>query len=369
MLMRLRDRVPASVALLGLRSRQDTVRRACSEVLRRRVQNGEWDIIDKLYRSKTKSYFRLFFELLSDSLVPAPNEGQQRSLAEFRRLQLVIRPPLDQTPEGALTALRSMRPRHASLLFGEAVVAIRRGRIGKVLRMIAMSGRKQAQSMIIATEAAPSDGEFEELLELYVKLNASEINSEKTPSANAKAEELARVIRRLTTVQRSEPVRRMFARIELKPSARDIVVALLANGDLDDVTAILLKIGSFPHEMYYANHMELCFAAKETLLRSSREMPQIYISWVKSRNFWKYFSKRERSSAEPNALLPLRNEGNRPLFIRLLAHAIVGLVRSSDDTLLRSLLHHDFTTIASAAAIRMSELTGDAALSVCPRTY
>ena len=315
------------------------------------------------YRSKTKSYFRLFFELLSNSLVSAPNEGQQRSLAEFRRLQLVIRPPLDQTPEGALTALRSMRQRHASLLFGEAVVAIRRGRIGKVLRMIAMSGRKQAQSMIIATEAAPSDGEFEELLELYVKLNASEINSEKTPSANAKAEELARVIRRLTTVQRSEPVRRMFARIELKPSARDIVVALLANGDLDDVTAILLKIGSFPHEMYYANHMELCFAAKETLLRSSREMPQIYISWVKSRNFWKYFSKRERSSAEPNALLPLRNEGNRPLFIRLLAHAIVGLVRSSDDTLLRSLLHHDFTTIASAAVIRMSELTGDAALS------
>ena len=38
-------------------------------------------------------------------------------------------------------------------------------------------------------------------------------------------------------------------------------------------------------------------------------------------------------------------------------------MRSSDDTLLRSLLHHDFTTIASAAAVRMSELTGDAALS------
>ncbi len=66
---------------------------------------------------------------------------------------------------------------------------------------------------------------------------------------------------------------------------------------------------------------------------------------------------------KPDMLLPLANDGNRALFIRLLAHAIVGLVRSSNDNLVRSMLHHEFTTISSAAAIRLSEILGEAALT------
>jgi hypothetical protein len=155
----------------------------------------------------------------------------------------------------------------------------------------------------------------------------------------------------------------MFGQIELKPSARDIVVALLANGDVDEVTAVLSKIGSFPREMHYENHMELCLAAKQMLIKSSREIPDIYISWAKSRNFWRYISIQERRSVSRDALLPLENQANRPLFIRLLAHAIVGLVRSSDDTLLRSLLHHSFSSISSAAAARICELIGDPGLT------
>jgi len=41
MLVSLRDQVPANVALLGLKSRQGTIRSACSEILRRRLENGE----------------------------------------------------------------------------------------------------------------------------------------------------------------------------------------------------------------------------------------------------------------------------------------------------------------------------------------
>jgi hypothetical protein len=217
--------------------------------------------------------------------------------------------------------------------------------------------------MIIAAETAPGDAEFEGLVELYIKLNEAEISSEQTPAASTKAQDLSRVIRRLSTPQRITALRQMFGRIELKSSARDIVIALLINGDVDDVTAVLLKISAFPHEMRYENHMELCLAAKQASLKSSREMPEIYVSWVKSRNFWAYISKKETSSVASDAVLPLKNQGNRPLFIRLLAHAVVGLVRSSEDTLLRSLLHHRFSTISSAAAIRMCELIGDAALN------
>jgi hypothetical protein len=250
------------------------------------------------------------------------------------------------------------------VLFGEAILAIRRGHTKRVLNSIAAAGRKRAQAMIIGTEAISSDSDFEGVVELYIKFNKSEVDSKKTPSIAEKAEMLAGVIRHLTTTQRIIVLRSMFRRIELKPSARDIVVALLTNGDVEDVTAILLKIGRCPWQLHYENHMEMCLAAKQALLKSSIKVPDIYISWAQSRNFRVHFSKKEKVSAAPDAVLPLQNEGNRPLFIRLLAHALVGLIRSGDDILLRSLLHHSFMTISGAAAIRMSELIGDTALGV-----
>jgi hypothetical protein len=274
MLMCLRDQVPANIALLGLKRRQSAIRSACNEILRRQLEKGKWDVVKALYGSKRRSYFSFFFELVIAPLIPTPNEDHERSLTEFRRLQLVARPPLDQTPESARATLRSMRPRHASVAFGETAVAIRRGRIGRVLRAIATSSRKRAQPMIIATETALSDAEFEELLQLYVKLNETEIDSAKTPSVSGKAEDLARVIRHLATVQRVAALRQAFGKIELKPSARDIVVAFLTNGDVDDVTAVLMKIGSTRHQMHYENHMELCLAARQTSIRSSREIPE-----------------------------------------------------------------------------------------------
>jgi len=59
-------------------------------------------------------------------------------------------------------------------------------------------------------------------------------------------------------------LREMFTKIELRPSARGIVVSLLEHGDVDDVTAILEKIGSLKEEIHYQNHMELCVAVKQS---------------------------------------------------------------------------------------------------------
>jgi hypothetical protein len=360
MLRRLQSQVPASIALRGLRRRQGEIRDACAEIIKARVKNSEWEIIDVLFGSARKAYFRLFFELVLDTSIPSPNDNS-RSIAEFRRLQYIGKAPRDALGSG-LKELRSHRPRLPSVLFAEAVSAIRQSHSRRVLRSIAILSRRRARPMIVATETALTDDDFEGLLELYVKLNCAEINVEKTPSASAKAEDLAHVIRRLATVQRMGALRQMFQKIELKPSARDIMMAVLTNGDVDDVTAVLAHIGNAQRDLRYENHVELCLVAKQTLMKSSREMPDIYVSWVKSRNFWAYISKREKSSVSPANLLPLQNQGNRPLFIRLLAHAVVSLVRSSDDALLRALLRHSFTTISSAAAVRMSELIGDAAL-------
>jgi hypothetical protein len=355
------DQIRTTIALLGLRSRQGAIRSACGQILTRKLRAQEWNVIEALRGSQRKSYFRLFFELVVDPSIPLVTDKRTRALTEFSHLQLIMRAPPGQE-DTTLTALKSLRPRRVSVSFGATLLAIRKGKLARAIKPVASSNRKRAQSIILATEAIQTNAEFKVLLELYLTLNQAEIDTQKTPAIAEKAEGLARTIRHLTSAKRLDALRRMFVGIELKPSARDIVLALLTNGDVDDVTAVLSKIGRFPHQMHYENHMELCLAAKEALLKSSKGIPAEYKSWVKSREFWTYLTKGERNAAEGGAVLPLQNQSNRVLFIRLLAHAIVGLARSIEDESLNVLLRHSFRTISGAAAIRMTEIIGERAL-------
>ena len=172
------DRVPTAVALLGLRSRQGAIRSACGEILTRRIQAREWDIIEALYGSQRKSYFRLFFELVVDGSIPLLTEKRTRALTEFWHLQSIMRAPSGRQ-DAALIALKSLRPRRVSVFFGEALLAIRKGRFARAIRSIASSSRKGAQSVIMAIEAVQTDAEFDALLQLYVALNQAEIDAKK----------------------------------------------------------------------------------------------------------------------------------------------------------------------------------------------
>jgi hypothetical protein len=361
LLVHLRGEVATNIALSGLRSRQGAIRNACAEILTTQVRSGQWHIVNILWSSNIKSYFTLFFEMAIDTSIDEPNGHRDRALMEFQTLQLIARTPLNHKTVD-LGSLKAMRPRRASLIFAETVNAIRSKRIGGVVRSVAASSRKRAQAIILATETIQADADYERLLNLYAKLNQTEIDSRKTPSTSWKAEDVARVIRRLATTLRLPAIREMFKAIELKSSSRDIVLALLTYGDVEDVTAILRKLSDSPHQVGYQNHMELCFATKRTLMNSTSEIPEEYVSWVKSRNFSEYILREDRGKAD-SALL-VKTVSNRPLFIRLLAHAIVGLVRSTDDPLLHLLLRHSFITISAAAASRMTEIDGGAALSV-----
>jgi hypothetical protein len=63
-------------------------------------------------------------------------------------------------------------------------------------------------------------------------------------------------------------------------------------------------------------------------------------------------------------MLPLGHRDNRVFFIRLVAHAVIGLARSEDMELLRRLAGHSYRAIARTAAVRMSELIGEKALQI-----
>lgn len=60
----------------------------------------------------------------------------------------------------------------------------------------------------------------------------------------------------------------------------------------------------------------------------------------------------------PDDLLPLANSDNRPLFIRLVAHALVGAATLEDAELLCRLATHGYRMVARAAGLRLVVLAG-----------
>ena len=201
MLARLGDQVPASVALLGLRSRQSVVRSACKKILGDHVQRGRWDVVETLRASQVKAYFSLFFALSASDAIPTCAETRNRSLSEFRRLQLIARATSVSTAVDALKSLRRSRPRIAAAHFGEAICAIKQGRCARVLRAIANSSRKKADPLISATNTIVRDEDFKELVSLYVGLNEAEVDTVQTPAVSGKAESVASAIRQLMTIE------------------------------------------------------------------------------------------------------------------------------------------------------------------------
>lgn len=67
-------------------------------------------------------------------------------------------------------------------------------------------------------------------------------------------------------------------------------------------------------------------------------------------------------------LLPLQCRGNRPLYIRLSAYALIGAARQSDQSLLCRLAHHPYRLIARAAAVRLVYFDGEAGLRALAST-
>jgi hypothetical protein len=152
--------------------------------------------------------------------------------------------------------------------------------------------------------------------------------------------------------------------IVLRASSRDVIAAILEHGEKEDVIRVLRKIAEATEPAYYENQIEMCIALMRHFEGLAAGMPETYLRLFEARDFWTYISAKERRIAESGTVLPIRLYENRVLFVRILAHAIIGLSRSSDEELLRRLINHKFITISRPAAGRLSELLGEGALQV-----
>jgi len=60
----------------------------------------------------------------------------------------------------------------------------------------------------------------------------------------------------------------------------------------------------------------------------------------------------------------LKHLDNRALYLRLVAHAVVGAAGQNDLDLLEKLAQHDYRMIARAAAVRLAQLGGDDGIKI-----
>jgi hypothetical protein len=62
--------------------------------------------------------------------------------------------------------------------------------------------------------------------------------------------------------------------------------------------------------------------------------------------------------------LPLKNKSNRTLYVRVVAHAVIGAAQKPDSDLLCRLVSHPFSLVSRAAAIKLISLFGDEGMKI-----
>ena len=93
--------------------------------------------------------------------------------------------------------------------------------------------------MLAAVAAGVTREGFTALGGLYQDLNSKEIDRESRKAVHAKAVAVAEAIERAAQAEFLDDLRKLVSQIELKPSSRSVVHALLKLGDLSDVRLVL----------------------------------------------------------------------------------------------------------------------------------
>lgn len=358
--------VPARAILFGLRNWRVEIRDACFDVVVGRMQDGDFRLLNALRNRRANAYADAYFRLALDARIStAPIDiDAGKELLEFAHLQRIARAESPRSAKRNLKLLSAMRPTERARHFGRALAKIRSGHTDEIIAAIRRSSALESRPYIAALATVTGRENFDKVLALAVSLNRLEKDRDLTPAICDKLRGLGEVIRRLSSSAFMPSLRHTLKQIRLTPSSRDISASILTNGEPEDIAAVLIKIAEADDPAYYQNQTEICDSLRSHLRGSDARIPEQFIAWMNSENFWKYMSAADRRAAVPGASLPIRNYENRLLFIRVLANAIIGLARSADDDALRRLIDHEYRTVSRPAAERLTELIGEPALQI-----
>lgn len=356
--------IPEKLLHYGLRHRRGEVRNASLQAVIQQLCNGDWSWIDRLERSSSIPLSRAYRELVCDRSIPSPPaESNNLAIQRFSILQKLARSRLPKkTTEQSVSDLIKLRAPKRMLLFAKALIMGRQEHIAELVRLCQRSNATVCDICMSAMGAGVTDRDFEVLIQTYVAWNAQE--TEKRRALSRKANAAAKAIFRTTTEARIPELFTYLERINLFWSSREVIAALLKYANAEVLEHILHKIAHSEYEVDYWNHTELGNILEKRLLSTPQGIPSFLLNIAKTEEFWTYVEKKDKRGSTERIFLPIKNPGNRPLFIRLAGYALLGFATKADTDLLLRLATHEYGLIARSAAKRLVGFFGTEALAM-----
>lgn len=358
-LLQHRESLPAEVLLTGLRHERHEVKEACREILVDRLNCGEWELIDRIRASGSRACQEFYEALVLRPDITVPENKRTRAIQEFRLLRALAFAEGGTEIEASFAELKAIRPRGPSLVFGQALRQLRQKGVRHFLKTAKNRPQKYAEIALRALSGDVTATEFDLMLTTYCEWN--EVEGGTTLAVSVKANSLARAILRCMRPTFLPQLRRIVTRIRLAgaDSSRTLVLSLLKFGTAGDVKLALDRIANEEGTIYFYNHTELGRAVAKRMAEIESSVPIFLSTIIGKREFWEYLSAEYRTKAQREDLLPLKNIGNRPLYIRLAGYAAVGISGEKDAETLEKLVNHNYKLIARAAALKLIHVLGE----------
>jgi hypothetical protein len=136
------------------------------------------------------------------------------------------------------------------------------------------------------------------------------------------------------------------------------VLALAHLGSSTDIVKIIRRVEQADYNIRYWFQMEMGHIIESRMRGLGGSVPPELVDICRRKGFWEDPRARRSKIARKNEL-PLKSLGNRALYLRLVAHAMIGAARQDNLDLLKKLARHGFRMIARAAAVRLAQIGGD----------
>jgi len=356
--------LPRELLLYGLRHRRQEVQEACRKAIALQVKHNDWSWIEQLRKSSSITRRQAYEGLILCDDVPIPEEkdGKNRALKEFAILKKIASSRTSSDVKRFFKTLQKARAPKRSLLFGKALNYIRGGRIESLLGQAKRTSEEKTDVLLAAIDDKITPTDFHTILSTYEDWNSKEKDRYKTPALHSKARALAIAILRSTSHKNLPRLRETIKTIRLTPSSREIVLALLKYGNLNDFKLVLNRVEIAEYEVDFWNHTQLGRAVARQMAKVGKGIPKFLLDIMDRKEFWEYITEKERANLPTRELLPVRYFRNRSLYIRLSAHGIIGTAKEKDQERLVELATHGYGLIARAAAVRLVHLLGEQAL-------
>ena len=359
---------PDRVLLWALRSKRRTVREAALEAVAKKVRSRrrKWIVLlSKSSSAPCRSAHEHLAMRQDLQLFPIDSSGTaSRPLREFGLLQRIARAETGAALRISLKDLKRFRPRARIWLFAKAVSAHRISGLTPTLGKLLRFGACKIETLMNSTGGSVSEPDFLALLDLYVGLNqkeaalAGKTNLRLWRVYEDKASALARAILRIAALRNIEPVRHSFQRITLTPSAQYLAFALAGFGSSTDIIRIVKRVEQADYDISYWFQIEMGRIVESRMKKLGEPVPGELIDICRRKGFWEDPRRRNAKTAGKNDLT-LKSLDNRTLYLRLVAHAIIGAAGRDDLDLLKRLALHEYRMIARAAAVRLAQLGED----------